>query len=188
MLPVPGKFFLISRPPLRTMRSSFALYCLCRESVIINTSSCCWPRIFNFILFKTRSTFCSTRICAFALIELMENDVVFPSIFVIFFTLVFKEGGSTFATHCPAFCRDCSFRLRVSYSDSSLLSACLKNNCSSTATTVEDVVTSIGFVWIFSRILRRIFSVTLSSSLERKSAEVFSEPALCTILKLIFST
>ena len=46
------------------------------------------------------------------------------------------------------------------------------------------MVSSIGVVWISSLFLRRIFSVTLSSSLERKSAEVLTEPAMCAILKL----
>ena len=40
----------------------------------------------------------------------MDYDVVFPSIFVKSITLVFKEGSSSFATHCSAFCRYFSFR------------------------------------------------------------------------------
>ena len=39
-------------------------------------------------------------------------------------------------------------------------------------------------VWISFLILRRIFSVTLSSSLQGKSAAVLTEPAKCAILKL----
>ena len=50
------------------------------------------------------------------------------------------------------------------------------------------MATSIGVVWISSRILRRIFSVTLSYSLERKSAAVLTEPAMCAILKLNCNT
>ena len=50
------------------------------------------------------------------------------------------------------------------------------------------MVTSIGFVWMSSRILRRILSVTLSSSLERKSAAVLTDPAMCAILKLNCNT
>ena len=38
------------------------------------------------------------------------------------------------------------------------------------------------------RILRRILSVTLSSSLERKSAALLIEPAICAILKLNCNT
>ena len=64
----------------------------------------------------------------------------------------------------------------------------MKKNCSSSATSEEEVVTSKGVVWISSRILRRIFSVILISSLERKSAAVLTELALCAILKLNCST
>ena len=39
----------------------------------------------------------------------MEYDVVFPSVFVKSFTLVFKEGGSSFSTHCFEFCRGFPF-------------------------------------------------------------------------------
>ena len=113
---------------------------------------------------------------------------MFPSIFGNSFTLVFKAGDSSFAAHCFAFCRDCSFRSRVCSSDSLVSSACVKKNCSSSATSEEEVVTSIGVVWISSLILRRIFSVTLSSSLERKSAAVLTDPAICAILKLNCNT
>ena len=84
---------------------------------------------------------------------------MFPPIFVNSFTLILKEGGSSFAGHCSAFCRDCSFLSGVS-SDSFSLSACVNKSCSSSAPSEEVVVTSMGVVWIFSRILRRIFSVT----------------------------
>ena len=99
----------------------------------------------------------------------MEYDVVFPSIFVNSFKLVFKGKVSSFATHCFALCLDFSFRSMVCASDSSLLSACVKKNCISSATSEDEVVTSIGVVWISSSILGRIFSVTLSSSVESKS-------------------
>ena len=46
----------------------------------------------------------------------------------------------------------------------------------------------MGVVWISSLILRRIFSVILSSSLERKSAAVLTHPAMCAILKLKCNT
>ena len=155
-----------------------------RESDIINTSSYGWPRILSSMFFSTRSTFCSTRILAFALIPFMEYDVVFPSIFVNSFTLVVKAGDCSFAAHCVAFCCNCSYRSRVCSSESLPSSACVKKICSSSATSEEDVVTSIGVVWISSPILRRIFSVTLISSLESKSAAVLTDPAICAILKL----
>ena len=68
------------------------------------------------------------------------------------------------------------------------MSACVTKNCSSSATSEEEVVTSIGVVWISSRILRRIFSVTLSSSLGKKSAALLVEPARCAILNLNCNT
>ena len=92
-----------------------------------------------------RSTSCSTRILAFAFIPFMEYDVVFPSIFVKSFTRVFKTGDSSFAAHCFAFGLDCSFRSRVCSSDSLLSSACMMKHCSSSASSEEEVVTSIGF-------------------------------------------
>ena len=104
------------------------------------------------------------------------------------FTLVFKAGDSSFAAHCFAFCLDHSFRSRVCSSDSLPSSACVKKNCSSSATSEEEVVNSIGVVWISSLILRRIFSVTLIYSLERKSAAVLTDPAMCAILKLNCNT
>ena len=136
------------------------------------------------MFFSTRSTSCSPRILAFALIPFMEYDVVFPSVFVNSFTLVCKTSDSSFNAHCFAFCLGCSFPSRVWSSESTLLSACLKNNCSSSATSEEEVVTSIGVVCISSRILRRIFSVTLSSSLKRKSTAVLTGPAMCANSKL----
>ena len=102
-LPVSPKCFLNNGPSLRIMPSSFALYFSYRETVINKTSSCGWPKIFSFIFFNTRSTTCSARICAFALIPFIEYDVVFPSIFVNSFTLVSKTDGSSFAAHCFVF-------------------------------------------------------------------------------------
>ena len=64
----------------------------------------------------------------------------------------------------------------------------MKKNCSPSATSEGDVDTSMGVVCTSSRILRWIFSVTFSSSLERKSAAVLIEPAICAILKLNCST
>ena len=96
------------------------------------------------MFFSTRSISCSTRILALALIPFMEYDVVFPSILVNSFTLVFKADDSSFAAHCFAFCRDCSFRSRVCSSDSLRLYDCVKKSCSSSATSEEEVVTSIG--------------------------------------------
>ena len=163
------------------MRSSFALYFLHRESVISNISSCGWPRIFSFIFFITRSTSCSTHFRAFALIPLMEYDVVFPSIFVNSFTLYLKADDSSFAAHCFAYCLNCSLWSKVCSFDS-------WKNSSSLATSEEEVVTSIGVVWISSRILRRIYSLTFSSNLERKSSAVLTEPLMCAVLKLNCNT
>ena len=84
--------------------------------------------------------------------------------------------------------RDCSFLWRVCSSVSSSPSACLKENSSSSATSEEDVVTSMGVVCTSPRILRQIFSVTFNYIWERKSAAVLTEPAICAILKLNCST
>ena len=146
---------------------------------MINTSSYGWPKIFSFMFFNTRSTSCSTRILAFAFIPFMEYDVVFPSVFVNSVTLIFRKGDCSFAAHCFAFCLNRSFRSKVCSSDSLTSSSCVKKNCSSSATSEEEVVTSIGVVWISSPILRRILTVTLSSSLERKSVAVLTDPAMC---------
>ena len=186
--PASPKYFVSKRPSLRFMRFSFALFYLYRESVLINTSSCGWPRIFSFIFFKTRCTSCSTRIRAFALIPFMEYDVVFPSVFVNSFTPVLKEDGHSFAIHCFELFLDCSFPSRVCCADSSLSSACMLKISSSSATSKEEVVTWIGVVWISSRILRHIFSETFSSSLERESAVVLTEPAICAVSKLNYNT
>ena len=118
----------------------------------------------------------------------MEYHVVFPSIFVNSFSLVFGTGNSSFTAQCFAFCLVFSFRSRVCSSDLLLLSACVMKNCSSSATSEEEVVTSIGFVWISSLFLRRIFSVTLGSSLDRKSATVLTDPEMCAILNLNCNT
>ena len=64
----------------------------------------------------------------------------------------------------------------------------MKKKCSSSATSEDDIDTSMGVVCTSSRILRRIFSVTFSSNLDRKSAAVLTEPAICAILKLNCST
>ena len=133
------------------------------------------------MFFKTGSIPCSTRICAFALIPFMEDDIVIQSISVISFTLRFKEGSSSFATHCFAFARECFFYSRVCSSDSDSLSAFLKEDCSSSALAEEDVVTSMGVVWTTSLILSSLFSVTLS--LEKRSAAVLTESAMIAILK-----
>ena len=140
------------------------------------------------MFFKTRLTCCSTPIHAIVLIPFMEYGAVFLSIFVNPFTLVFKEDVSSFATHCFTFCLDSSFRSRTCSSDSSLLFACLRKNCSSSATSKKDVVTPIDVFRISSRILRRIFSVTLISNLQKKSGAVLTQPAMCANLNLNCST
>ena len=148
---------------------------------MVSLSSLTLHNVVGLVFSVSKSTSCSTRIRAFALIPFMEYDVVFPSIFVSSFTLIFKEDGSSISTHFLPFCRDYFIRSRVFSSDSSLLSACVTKNSSPSATSEEEMVTSIGVVWISSRILRRIISVTLSSSLEKKSA--LTQPATCGILK-----
>ena len=157
-------------------------------SVVINTSSSGWPKNFSFMFFKANSISCSSRIRAFAQIPFMEHDVVFPAIIVRFSNLVLSDGGSSFATHFFVFCRECSFCSSVSSPDSFSLSAWVKKNCSSSVTSDEAVVTWMGVVWISYRILRRIFPLTLSCSLERKSAAVLTEPAICAISKLNCNT
>ena len=71
----------------------------------------------------------------------MEYDVVFPSFFVIFFTLVVELDGSVSATHSIAFFLACSFHWRIFSFDTLRMSVCVKKNSSLTATTEEDVVT-----------------------------------------------
>ena len=144
--------------------------------------------IFSFLFLNTTPTSCSTRFRAFTLIPFMEYDVVLPPIFVNYFTLVFREDGSSFVIHCFAFCLDCSFCSRVCCSDSSLLSPCVKKNCSWSATSEEEFVTNMGVVCTSSRILRWTFPETFSSNLETKSATVLTEPAICAMLKLNCST
>ena len=68
------------------------------------------------------------------------------------------------------------------------LSDCVRKNYSSSGTSDEDVVTSIGVVCISSRISRRIFSVVLRYCLERNSAAVQVELTMCAIFKLSFNT
>ena len=63
-------------------------------------------------------------------------------------------------------------------------SACLKKKFSSPATSEVVVVTSVGVLCTSYRILRRIISVTFNFNRQRKSAAVFSEPAICVIFKL----
>ena len=147
-----------------------------------------WPSILSFKFFNTRSASCSTRILAFALIPWREYAVVFPSIFVNSFILGCIEDGSWLATHSTAFCRVCSFLCKICSSVSCWLSVWVKKNCSSSATSEEDVVTSISVVCTSSLILRQILSVTFNSNLERKSAALFTEPAISAILKLNCST
>ena len=170
------------------MRSSFALWCLNRLPVVNSTSSYSWPSILSFRFFNIRSASCSTRILAFALIPWREYDVLFPSIFVNSFILGFIAGVSWLTTHTAAFLRDCFFPCRIWSSVSSRSSVGVKRNFSSSATSEEDVVTSLGVISTSSRILRRILSVTFNSNREKKSAAVFTEPAICAILKLNCST
>ena len=153
-------------------------------SVANSTSSCGLPSILGFRFFSTKSASSSTHICAFGLIPLMEYDVVFPLIFVKSLILGIIEDGSWFTTHSVAFFRDWFVRWRICSSVLSLPYACVKRNCSSSATSEENVVASMGVVCTSSRILRWTFSVTFSSNLEKNSAAVLTEPAIRAILLL----
>ena len=97
--------------------------------------------------------------------------------------------GGRFSNCYPIFCGSPRFFFLSGFRSSNSLSmyACVKKECLSCATSDEDVVTSIGLVYMSCRILRRIFSVTMTCSLESKSA-VFTEPAKCATLKLNWNT
>ena len=153
------------------------------KSSVFSFSSCDWSSILSLSFFTTRSTFCSNCIHAFALIPFMENDVVFSSIFVNSLVLGFFEDGSSFATHSVAFYRDFTFCSRVCDWVLFSPSAFVKKNCSSSATSEEDVVTSMHVICTFSLILRRIFFVSLNPSLEGQSSAVLIVPAICTALE-----
>ena len=144
--------------------------------------------MFSFNFFSERPTSCSTRIRAFVLFPFTENNLVFLSIFVYSLTLVLNEDASSFATHSFAFSRDCSFRRWVCFPDLYSLSAWGKKKCSSSATSQEKIVTPMGVVCMSARILRRIFSATLSSSLERKSAAALTDTAMSATLKVNCNT
>ena len=64
----------------------------------------------------------------------------------------------------------------------------MNQNFFSSATPEEDVVTSRGIVCTSSLILGWLFSVTFSSSLEKQSAVVLTEPAICAILEINCNT
>ena len=76
-----------------------------------------------------------------------------------------------------------SFRAKISCSDSSSSSG-RKKSCSSSATSYDCRLTSIGDVRMSFRSLSCTFSFGVSSSLERKCAAVFWEPATCMIRNL----
>ena len=141
---------------------------------------------FHFLQHKIDIMFYSYSCICFNSVHGIQRSV--PVDLCEFFTLVFQTGDSSFAAHCFAIRLDRSFRSRVCSSDSLLSCACVKKNCSSSATSEEEVVTSIGVVWISSLILRCIFCVTLSSSLERKSAAVLTDQVMCSMLKLNCNT
>ena len=133
-------------------------------------------------------TSCFTCIRAIAFIPIMDYDLVFLSISACSLTLVLNEDAYSFATHSFAFCSNCSFRCRVCSIDSSSLSAGMKKSSSFSTISEVDVVTSMGVVCMSSQFLRRIFSVTMSSSLEKKSAAVLTEPEMWANLKLNCNT
>ena len=64
----------------------------------------------------------------------------------------------------------------------------MQKNFSSSATSDDDVIISMGADGVSTRISIGNFSVTLSSSLERKLAAVSAEPAMCVILQLNCNT
>ena len=76
----------------------------------------------------------------------------------------------------------------ISPSDSFSLSACERKSCYPSATSEVYVVTSICFVYISSRTLKKISSVTLSSNLVKKAALVENEKAFCAFLKWVCNT
>ena len=98
------------------------------------------------------------------------------------------EDDSSFATVSSAFFRNSPFRLKVCSSISTLSSVWLEKNCAPSATCEVDVFTSMVVFRTSSRNMRRIFSVTLSSNLERKSAAVLTELVLCEVFKICSST
>ena len=77
----------------------------------------------------------------------------------------------------------CAFLAKTSCSGCSSSSG-RKKSCSSSATSDDCRLTSIGDVRMSSLSFNWIFSFEVSSSLERKSAVVFWEPATCMIRKL----
>ena len=89
----------------------------------------------------------------------------------------------SFSCSSVARCLLSAFRARISCSDSSLSSG-RKKSCSSSATSEDCRLTSTGDVSISPRIFNWTFSLGVSSSLERKSAAAFCEPATCMIRNL----
>ena len=136
-------------------------------SVVSFTLSCVWPSFSSFRFFSTRSASCSVRIRAFAIIPFMEYDVGFPSILVNSLILGLLEDGTLITTQSVALPEIALFFLRICSSVPSSPSVCVKKNCSSSPTTQEDVVNSMGVVCISFWTLKRIFSVTFSSNLEK---------------------
>ena len=113
---------------------------------------------------------------------------MFPLVFVNSITLVFKEDGSSFATHCIAFCLDSSFQSRLCSSDLSLLSPCVNKKLFF----FSDSRGGVGYLDRCSLDVipdfETFFAGTLGSNLERKSAAVLTDPAMCATLKLKCST
>ena len=94
-----------------------------------------------------------------------------------------SEDGSSFATHSVAFFIGCVLRSKVYSLVSSSSNVCKMKNCASSATSEEDVVFSMEVVCMSSCILKWTFSLTVSSSLGKKSAVVLTETAICAVLK-----
>ena len=112
-------------------------------------------------------------VCVHLLFFLRRSITCFPSIFVSSPIPVYDEDGSSFVTHFDAFFSCCSFLSSVCSWVLFSLSASLEKNCSSPATSEEDVANWICVVCIPCKFLSQIFTVTFSSSMERKSAAVF---------------
>ena len=150
--------------------------------------SCGWPEIFNFRFFKTRSTSCAARIHTFAFIPFMEFDVVFfANVFKIFHACF---QGRWFLLGYPFLC----FLANLFFSLKCLFFWLIFIVCFGEQQLFffSDIGGRCGHfngcVWIASRFLRRILSVTSSPSFDWKSAAVLTESMMCAILKLNCNT
>ena len=131
---------------------------------------------------SNRSTSCSTSICAFVTLPLIEQSVLFPSLLLNSLIPVSKRFflfRNPFRCFFPTL-----FFLFKNFYVLLLLSACVKINWSPLATPEEELVTSVDELCVSSGILSRFFSVGLCPSLEGNSADVMTKPAKYSVLKL----